>query len=327
MPWEERSPMELRKEFVVARLRGDCSVVSLCEEFGVSRKTGYKWLRRYDQEGTRGLEDRSRAPRRRANALSAEKVAAIVEVRRERPHWGPKKLRWQLERRYPGVGWPAPSTIGEVLRREGLVRPDGRRQRRGSRSAPLRKPKAPNDIWGIDFKGWFRTRDGVRCDPLTVTDLSSRFILSLVILPIRTEEVRQEMETLFACYGVPGAMRSDNGTPFAGPGVGGLSRLSVDWVKGGIRLERIDPGKPFQNLTSHGTKRNDGSAGGDAEQGSPVSGAMGPGNVLRVPSGSIRPLRSRGMAEHAPDGSQMGRVPSSSMAPRDCGAIRRFAGK
>ncbi len=248
MPWEERSPMELRKEFVVARLRGDCSVASLCEQFGVSRKTGYKWLRRYDQEGTRGLEDRSRAPRRRANALSAEKVAAIVEVRRERPHWGPKKLRWQLERRYPGVGWPAPSTIGEVLRREGLVSPDGRGQRRRwRRSGPLREPKAPNDIWGIDFKGWFRTRDGVRCDPLTVTDLSSRFILSLVILPIRTEEVRQEMETLFERYGVPGAMRSDNGTPFAGPGVGGLSRLSVDWVKAGIRLERIDPGKPFQN--------------------------------------------------------------------------------
>ena len=198
--------MELRKEFVLARLRGDCSVASLCEQFGVSRKTGYKWLRRYDQEGTRGLEDRSRAPRRRVNALSAEKVAAIVEVRRERPHWGPKKLRWQLERRYPGVGWPAPSTIGEVLRREGSgdVRTGAASGGGGAGSGLLREPKAPNDIWGIDFKGWFRTRDGMRCDPLTVTDLSSRFILSLVILPIRTEEVRQEMETLFECYGAPG---------------------------------------------------------------------------------------------------------------------------
>ena len=139
--------------------------------------------------------------------------------------------------------------------------PDGRSQRRRwRRSGPLREPKAPNDIWGIDFKGWFRTRDGVRCDPLTVTDLSSRFILSLVILPIRTEEVRQEMEALFERYGVPGAMRSDNGTPFAGPGVGGLSRLSVDWVKAGIRLERIDPGKPFQNGSHermHGTLKKE----------------------------------------------------------------------
>ena len=134
MPWKERNPMELRQEFVLARLRGERSMTTLCDEFGVSRKTGYKWLRRYQEEGKKGLVDRSRAPRRKARALSAEVVAAIVEVRRQRPHWGPKKLRWQLERSYPEMRWPAPSTIGEVLRREGLVRPDGRRQRRWPRS-------------------------------------------------------------------------------------------------------------------------------------------------------------------------------------------------
>ncbi|MYF14803.1 MAG: transposase [Acidobacteria bacterium] len=255
MPWKERNPMELRQEFVLARLRGERSMTTLCDEFGVSRKTGYKWLRRYQEEGKKGLVDRSRAPRRKARALSAEVVAAIVEVRRQRPHWGPKKLRWQLERSYPEMRWPAPSTIGEVLRREGLVRPDGRRQRRWPRSE-LRAPQAPNDVWGIDFKGWFRTRNGERCDPLTVTDLWSRFILQVAILPIRTAEVREEMERLFERYGVPEAIRSDNGAPCAGPGVGGLSRLSVDWVKAGIRLERIEPGKPHQNGSQerlHGT--------------------------------------------------------------------------
>ncbi len=238
--------MELRQEFVLAQLRRERPMTTLCDEFGISRKTGYKWLRRYQEEGMKGLVDRSRAPRRQARALSAEVVAAIVEARQQRPHWGPKKLRWQLERTYPEMSWPAPSTIGEVLRREGLVRPDGRRQRRWPRSE-LRAPKAPNDVWGVDFKGWFRTRNGERCDPLTVTDLWSRFVLQVVILPIRTAEVRQEMESLFERYDVPGAIRSDNGAPFAGPGVGGLSRLSVDWLKAGIRLERIEPGKPHQN--------------------------------------------------------------------------------
>lgn len=147
MPWRERNPMELRQEFVLARLRGERSMTTLCDEFGVSRETGYKWLRRYQEEGKKGLVDRSRAPRRKARALSAEVVAAIVEVRRQRPHWGPKKLRWQLERSYPEMRWPAPSTIGEVLRREGLVRPDGRRQRRWPRSE-LRAPQAPNDVLG-----------------------------------------------------------------------------------------------------------------------------------------------------------------------------------
>ena len=313
MPWKERSPMELRKEFVLARLRGDCSVVSLCEQFGVSRKTGYKWLRRYDQEGTRGLEDRSRAPRRRANALCAEKVAAIVEVRRERPHWGPKKLRWQLERRYPGVGWPAASTIGEVLRREGLVRPDGRRQRRGS--APLREPKAPNDIWGIDFKGWFRTRE-VRCDPLTVTDLSSRFILSLVILPIRTEEVRQEMEALFERYGVPGDAL---GQRDAVRGAGGRWPVAVvgGLGEGGDPVGADRSGEAVPERISRADARDaeegddvsaSGDGGGAAGAVRPVSGgfqraaaARGAGSGFRrrstvVRSGSIRSrCRRRGM--------------------------------
>ena len=261
MPWREKSPMVLRQEFVLARLRGDRPMAALCEEFGVSRKTGYKWLKRYQAEGTKGLADHSRAPHRQARALSAEVVAAIVEARRKRPHWGPKKLRWLLEKTYPAVRWPAPSTIGEVLRREGLVDPAGRgRRRRWTRSGPLREAKAPNDVWAIDFKGWFRTRDGVRCDPLTVTDLCSRFILLLVIVPIQIAAVRRELEKVFERYGAPGALRSDHGTPFAGPGAGGLTRLSVDWVKAGIQLERIERGKPFQNGSHermHGTLKKE----------------------------------------------------------------------
>ena len=195
--------------------------------------------------------------------------------------------------------------------------PNGRGQRRRwNRSGPLREPKAPNDIWGIDFKGWFRTRDGMRCDPLTVTDLSSRFILSLVILPIRTEEVRQEMETLFERYGAPGALRSDNGTPFAGSGPGGLSRLSVDWVKAGIRLERIEPGKPFQNGSHermHGTLKKETTRPAAATVAEPGAirpdredfnerrphealGQEVPATSTVVPSGGIRSrCRSRGM--------------------------------
>ncbi len=249
MPWQEVCPMEERMRFVVALLAEEESMTELCEQFGISRKTGYKLYRRYQQQGAEGLKDRSRAPQVTPWAISQAQAEAIVAVRREHPSWGPKKLRAKLGQRAPQQRWPARSTISELLRREGLSQP--RKRRRGalpSHPGGLRAAVAPNEVWCIDFKGWFRTGDGARCDPLTVTDAFSRYLLcSQVVSAPDTESCRRELERVFREYGLPWVLRSDNGAPFASLGVGGLSRLSVWWVKLGILPERIEPGKPQQN--------------------------------------------------------------------------------
>ncbi len=219
----------------------------LCESYGISRKTGYKWVGRYLSDGASGLEDRSRAPRRHGRRMAPELAEAIIALRRDRPYWGPRKLRAILARETPSVIWPAASTIGDLLRAHGLSEPRRRRRRAQPASQPFLEVKAPNDVWCIDFKGWFRTGDGRRCDPLTITDADSRFLLVCHIVEPRTEPVRAVVEEAFGTHGMPRAMRSDNGAPFASTGAGGLSRLSLDWVKAGIRLERIEPGKPQQN--------------------------------------------------------------------------------
>ena len=247
MPWKETCRMDEKLSFVAECLRGDLPMVALCAAYGISRKTGYKWLGRYRALGPEGLVDRSRAPRCHGRSMAPAVADAIVGLRRERPHWGPRKLRAVLMRESPGTVWPAASTMGELLRSEGLVRPRRRRRRVAAPGRTLRAAEGPNDVWCIDFKGWFRTRDGERCDPLTVTDAYSRYLLACVIVPPRTEEVCAAVEALFARHGLPETIRSDNGTPFAGTGAGGLSRLSVGWLKAGIALERIDPGRPQQN--------------------------------------------------------------------------------
>ena len=240
--------MDEKMSFVAECLCGEQSMVSLCAAYGISRKTGYKWLGRYREFGPEGLLDRSRAPRCHGRSVAPEVAEAIVCLRRARPHWGPRKLRAVLMRDRPGTVWPAASTMGELLRAAGLARPRRRRRRMaaGPRRA-LRAAEGANDVWCIDFKGWFRTRDGERCDPLTVTDAWSRYLLACVIVPPHTEAVRSVVEGLFRRYGLPETIRSDNGSPFAGTGACGLSRLSVGWLKAGIELERIDPGRPQQN--------------------------------------------------------------------------------
>ena len=247
MPWKETCRMDEKLSFVAECLRGELAMVSLCEAYGISRKTGYKWLGRYRELGPEGLVDRSRAPRRHGRSMAPEVADAIVGLRRQRPHWGPRKLRAVLMRESPETVWPAASTMGDLLRSEGLVSSRRRRRRVAAPSRTLRPAEGPNDVWCIDFKGWFRTRDGERCDPLTVTDAYSRYLLACVIVPPRTEEVRAALEELFVRYGLPETIRSDNGSPFAGTGAAGLSRLSVGWLKAGIALERIDPGRPQQN--------------------------------------------------------------------------------
>ena len=227
--------MDEKMSFVADCLRGDVPMAALCEDYGISRKTGYKWLDRYREHGPAGLEDRSRAPHRHGRSMAPEVAEAIVALRRERPHWGPRKLRAVLMRDHPDQVWPAASTMGELLRAEGLVRPRRRRRPLAAPSRTLRVAESPNDVWCIDFKGWFRTRDGERCDPLTVTDAYSRYLLACVILPPRTEQVRLAVEQLFERYGLPETIRSDNGPPFAGHGRGRLVPAVCGLAQGGHR--------------------------------------------------------------------------------------------
>ena len=248
MPWNETCIMDQRIAFIAAVLCDEAPMTALCTAFGISRNTGYKWLRRYEQEGPPGLEDRSRAPRRHGRQMAPETAEAILALRRDRPHWGPRKLRAVLQAQHPEVSWPAASTIGDLLRRHGL---SDRRRRRDSSPGPqpadFAPIEAPNDLWCIDFKGWFRTADGQRCDPLTVTDAYSRYALVCQIVEPCHAPVEAAVLDAFQRYGLPKAIRSDNGPPFAAAGPGGLTRLSLDWLKAGIALERIAPGKPQQN--------------------------------------------------------------------------------
>jgi putative transposase len=247
MPWKETCAMDERVMFIGECLRGELPMTALCERYGISRKTGYKWLERYRVDPFEGLLERSRAPLHPANGLSVEATKKIVALRRRYPYFGPRKLLVELRQRYPSEPWPAASTIGDLLRREGLSEPRRRRASVTPVTRPFSEVRAPNDVWCADFKGWFRTSDGERCDPLTITDAYSRFLFTCRIVEPTTEGVQPWFDRAFREFGLPRAMRTDNGAPFASVGVGGLSRLSVAWLKLGIRLERIDPGAPQQN--------------------------------------------------------------------------------
>lgn len=248
MPWKVSDVWDERVKFVAAALRGDLPHSAVCAAYGISRETGYKWIERYHAGGWKALRDGSRARHSQAHAMAPEIAGALLALRRSRPSWGPKKLRAYLMAQQPDVVWPAASTVGDLLRREGLVEAR-RRERRLELAArqPFAEAKDPNDVWCIDFKGWFRTRDGRRCDPLTVSDAVSRYLLSCQIVAPTTDGVAPVCERLFREHGLPKALRMDNGPPFASSGAGGLTRLAVSWIKLGIRLERIDPGCPQQN--------------------------------------------------------------------------------
>ena len=241
--------MEERFKFVQDYRRDEWSFAELCRRFEVSRKTGYKWLERYSQEGLEGLKDQTRAPEHHPNEVLEEIAEEVREIRRQHPHWGPAKLRVKLQQQAPEIVWPAASTIGEILRRAGLTVPrkPSRRVTPPHRS-PLQHAASANQLWCADFKGWFRCGDGQRCDPLTITDGFSRYLLRCQAMAGMHERgVRGVMEAAFREFGLPDAMRTDNGEPFASPGIGGLSGLSVWWIKLGIRPERIPPGKPQHN--------------------------------------------------------------------------------
>lgn len=241
------SVMDEKMRFVVDCLAGEETMTMLCERYGISRQTGYELKRRYLADGPAGLAERSRAPQRHGRATPAELVVRILDLRRRKPHWGPKKLLAILAEADPEQPWPAHATVSAMLRREGLSQPRRIRRRPLTLEQPFAAVAAPNDAWCIDFKGWFTTADGTRCDPFTATDAYSRYLLGLEIMPATGERVQAQMDALFEEHGVPAAIRSDNGVPFASTGAGGLTRLSARWAKMGIKLERIMPGKPQQN--------------------------------------------------------------------------------
>lgn len=219
----------------------------ICAAFGVSRQTGYKWLSVYEAEGFEGLKDRSRAPHRHGRARESELVEDVLRLH-DRFGWGAKKLHRKLREERPGICLPAVSTIGDWLAKEGRTTPRKRRRSCPPHSQPFAAADEPNAVWTVDFKGWFRTGDGRRCDPLTLSDAMSRYLLRCqdVGRPDH-EHVRPVFEAAFCEYGLPRAIRSDNGPPFASTAAGGLSALSLWWIKLGIAPERIMPGQPQQN--------------------------------------------------------------------------------
>lgn len=241
--------MNERMRFVLAVIEEPLeSMSALCARFEISRKTGYKWLDRFERGGPAALEDRSPCALTIRHRLPEAMVMQILELKKEHPFWGPKKIQAVLK---PGHGHrrPATSTIGALLKAYGLVKLRRRRPVRNQLSeAPFPSAPQPNDVWCADFKGHFRLGDGQRCDPFTMTDLASRYLLKCEALgKTDAAHVRPHLERAFREYGLPLRFRSDNGVPFASAGLGRLSTLSVWLIKLGIHLERIDPGHPEQN--------------------------------------------------------------------------------
>lgn len=248
MPWLESSALEQRTRFIEDHLTGHWTLAELCRRYGISRKTGYKWVGRHESLGDDGLVALSRAPKSCPHRLPGDLVARIVALRSAHPTWGPKKLRALLMAEAPPYGVPATSTVGAVLERYGLVVPRKRRRGPPLRETPLTEPGHPNHVWSADYKGDFQTRDGVRCYPLTISDAHSRFLLRCqgMTNPRAPETARIFLST-FREYGLPDFMRTDNGPPFAGSGAGGLSKLAVWFIKLGVKPERIQMGHPEQN--------------------------------------------------------------------------------
>jgi putative transposase len=248
MPWRETSPMEQRLEFVREFKTDLFTMTELAAQYGISRKTGYKWLERYHADGVNGLRDQSRRPHESPHAHDSELVERLIALRRRHPHWGAKKLLAVAARRDPGAAWPSRSTVCTWLKQHGCVTSGRRRRRAASPRAALAPVTSVNQVWTTDYKGEFRTGDGVYCYPLTLRDGFSRFVLRCDGLLGRTvEATQQRFARAFAAYGLPDRIRSDNGGPFASPGLGGLSSLSVWWIRLGILPERIAPGHPEQN--------------------------------------------------------------------------------
>lgn len=250
MPWTETNVMDQRTEFVLRVLRGTEHFKELCKEFGITRRTGYKWKERFVADGLSGLGDQSRRPTRSPRGIGEEIVCRIVKLRMAHPRWGARKLRAVLERTLSKEELPSESSFKRILDRAGLVTHRRRKPKeQGTRVRTPVRAERPNHVWTIDFKGWWYTRERERFEPLTIRDDFSRYLLCAQAMEnARTETVQEQMIRVFDRYGVPEVIRSDNGSPFAARGSPlGLSRLSAWWLTLGIDLDRIPPGRPDQN--------------------------------------------------------------------------------
>lgn len=249
MPWKETCIVDQRIEFIAA-VKADprANFARLCERFGISRQTGYALLTRYQERGAEGLEDRAPRAHECPHKTAGPIEDLVVEMRKKHAYEGPKKIIERLAVAHAGLTLPAASTVGEILKRRGLIRPRRARIRMPIHPSPLEPCAEPNDVWCTDFKGHFQLGDRTRCHPLTITDGASRYLIRCEGLSgERTELARPHFERAFAEFGIPARIRSDNGAPFATKTLGGLSTLSVWWIQLGIIPERIEPGQPQQN--------------------------------------------------------------------------------
>ena len=251
MPFRETSPVAERIALLREFETGVFTVSELCRRHGISRETFYVWQRRWVSGEAHWFEARSHAVACCPHATDGRIAERIIAVRRQFPHFGPKKIKARLEdesrRKGEGTAWPAASTIGDILKRADLVEPRRKRRRAIAQGEVVATARAPNEEWSIDFKGWFRTADGRRCDPLTITDQASRYLIEVRIVEPTCAGVRCAMERVFEDIGLPGAIRSDNGVPFGSTGAGGLSSLAVWWLKLGIEPRYIPPSSPQDN--------------------------------------------------------------------------------
>ncbi len=248
MPWKELQVSEQRFEFLEEWRTDDYSMTALCSLYDISRATGYKWLDRFEAGGLNGLRDQSRAPHRHPNQLAPKVEKLIIELRTQHPSWGAPKIRARMKRDHAAIALPAESTIGAILQRNGLTVARKRRPRSRPSSQPLAHAEQSNQVWSADFKGWFRTADGDRIDPLTITDNFSRYLFRCQsVARADTTHSKPVFQAAFREFGLPLKIRTDNGAPFASNGESGLSALSAWWIKLGIEPERIRPGKPQQN--------------------------------------------------------------------------------
>lgn len=248
MPWSQTTPMDQKTQFIADYLRETLSVTELCDLYGISRKTAYKWIDRYLRRGPAGLEELSRKPRHSPHQTDQEIVSAILDARRRHPSWGAKKLLALLHKVHPRWSLPGRSTACDILSRHGLVAKQRQRRRIGHPGKPDSQILAPNDVWCADYKGQFKTGDGVYCYPLTVTDGHSRFLLGCQALrSTAVAEAKPVFTRLFREFGLPKRIRTDNGVPFATNTLARLSSLSAWWVRLGVLPELIEPGKPQQN--------------------------------------------------------------------------------
>jgi len=250
MPWKEINVMSQKLEFVLRSFKNEMSFTELCTEYGISTKTGYKWKERFYQEGIEGLKDKPRTPHNSPTRLSEEVICELIRIKNTKKRWGPKKIREVYAKNHPNERIPVRSTVERILKNAGFVATRKRRRHVIPERVQNRiVPAKPNDLWTVDFKGWWYTKERERCEPLTIRDEFSKYIFSIKIVEkADITNVKQEFEHVFKRYGLPEVIRSENGPPFASAlSILGLTRLSAWWLSLGIRLDRIDPGSPQQN--------------------------------------------------------------------------------